>query len=59
MADTKMAKAQAIEEAKACVIKVGGIWYVLRRGDNYKVSSIEHKGWKVAEMIGPGNIQNF
>lgn len=54
-----MKKEDAVAEAKQCANQYGGTWYVLRRKDDYKVSAHEQRGWKIAEMIGPGNQHNY
>jgi hypothetical protein len=54
-----MTQADAIKEAVQMVSRNGETAYVLRRGGNYKASPTEIHGYKVAEMIGPGNVQNY
>jgi predicted ThiF/HesA family dinucleotide-utilizing enzyme len=56
-----MKLSEAIEEAKKRLADTGQTQAVLRRGTNYKVDSNPWppRGWRIAEMIGPGNVQNF
>ena len=54
-----MNRTDAVSLAVRVVKQSGTTQHVLRRGDKYEVGSADRKGWKVAEMIGPGNIQNF
>jgi len=56
-----MKLSEAIEEAKKRLADTGQTQAVLRRGTNYKVDSNSWppRGWRIAEMIGPGNVQNF
>lgn len=52
----KEAVKKAVEHADT-----GGLGCVLRRGEKYKFQAciLAPRGWRVAEMIGPGNVQNF
>lgn len=55
-----MKKCDAVAQSVKEVDATKGTRFVLRRGDNYLVSKWpDRKGWKVAESIAPGNVQNF
>jgi len=57
-----MTRKEAVSEAVSKVTESGFTFDVLRRGDAYRVQMTAYgapRGWKVAEMIGPGNVQNY
>jgi hypothetical protein len=54
-----MNRTEAVSLAVRVVKQSGTTQHVLRRGDKYDVGASDRKGWKVAEMIGTGNVQNF
>lgn len=57
-----MKRPEAIQLAKIGLAKSPATQVILRRGSEYKVQSISHetpRGWKVAEMLSLGNVQNF
>ena len=57
-----MTKAEAIEAAKIRLSATGSTQEILRRGDMYDTQPSGYRpprGWKVAEMISKGNVQNY
>jgi hypothetical protein len=57
-----MTKNEAIETAKKNLAETGTTQFVLRRGDKYNVfpaTAPTPQGWKTAEMISRGNVQNY
>lgn len=59
---TPLTKQDAIAQAVKAFDKNPGTYNVVRRGRNYAhlpVTCDIPRGWKVAEMIGPGNVANY
>ena len=57
-----MTKPEAIKEAKENLSATGITQFVMRRGDKYQVFPSDKpypQGWKTAEMISRGNVQNY
>jgi hypothetical protein len=57
-----MTRNDAVLEAVQRVNETGSTFVVLRRGYAYKAQIVDFpisRGWKIAEQIGPGNVQNF
>jgi hypothetical protein len=57
-----LTKTEAINKAKRELAATGETQFIVRRGDEYRVHPASEKtprGYRVAEMISPGNVQNF
>jgi hypothetical protein len=57
-----MNRNEAVRVAVSRVDETGWTFVVLRRGSKYQTQMLAYpvaRGWKVAEQIGPGNVQNF
>lgn len=57
-----MTRTSAVALAVQRVDETGFTFIVLRRGYKYAAQMVSYpvaRGWKVAEQIGPGNVQNF
>lgn len=57
-----MTRANAISLAVQRVEETRFTFYILRRGYKYDVQISSYGpriGWKIVEMIGPGNIHNY
>jgi len=57
-----MTKKDAVATAVKRVDETGFTFLVLRRGYGYRAQISSYpvaRGWKIAEQIGVGNVQNF
>lgn len=57
-----MTRNNAVMVAVERVDETGFTFVVLRRGYKYQTQMVAYpvaRGWKVAEQIGPGNVENF
>ena len=48
-----MTKDQALKDAKEYANLIKRCIFVMRRGNQYKASQIEHAGWRVTEIVAP------
>lgn len=48
-----MTKQEVVKDAQQYANLINKCVFVLRRGDKYKASQIEHRGWRVTEIVIP------